>query len=572
MSLQVWLPLTGDLHNQGLADVSITNTSAVVNNSGKIGKCYSFGIAKSYLKFDNVDFMHNFSECSISLWINILTWNTSYATYFQFGLGSTPWAHYIFSLLRNNAASTLCFTISNGSSATNANCLTPEITLNTWYHLTFTYANGHCKIYVNGQNTKDYTTTIVPNFAGITSGIIGACNNGSNYQTNCLMNDFRIYDHALSDKEVEEIAKGLVLHYKLDNDGLGNKNILPISMNLTKWSKESGVSVEWDSNKNMYKIITTGKTSSRWGIYQNITLTANTTYTFSVDGMKVDQACAFGFAEGNAWPSNAGSFTTDRQRLSKTITVGSADAICRIYLNVTCINGGTNNAYFALPKLEVGDVATDWSPAAVDGLTTDNIVYDSSGYQNNGIIIGNINLFTDTSRYTMSTSMNNTGTTNHIECNNELTLPTDVITVSLWVKANKSTNQVIFAHPQIEFGLLNSLGYCLPNANAAGWTLTNFISDQWNHIVAIRQNTTFKLYVNGVLEVQNGANNNYIHNKNVLWLLNREYNSSYAGNASISDFRIYATALTAEQVLDLYHTSASIDKEGNVYARELVEE
>jgi hypothetical protein len=31
------------------------------------------------------------------------------------------------------------------------------------------------------------------------------------------MNDFRIYDHALSTKEVEEIAKGLVLHYKLDD-------------------------------------------------------------------------------------------------------------------------------------------------------------------------------------------------------------------------------------------------------------------------------------------------------------------------------------------------------------------
>jgi hypothetical protein len=35
--------------------------------------------------------------------------------------------------------------------------------------------------------------------------------------------------------------------------------------------------------------------------------------------------------------------------------------------------------------------------------------------------------------------------------------------------------------------------------------------------------------------------------------------------------RIYATALTPEQIKELYNTSASIDKNGNIYAREVVE-
>ena len=45
--------------------------------------------------------------------------------------------------------------------------------------------------------------------------------------------------------------------------------------------------------------------------------------------------------------------------------------------------------------------------------------------------------------------------------------------------------------------------------------------------------------------------------------------SAYVGN--LSDVRIYATALTAEQIKELYNTSATIDNKGNIYARELVE-
>ena len=65
------------------------------------------------------------------------------------------------------------------------------------------------------------------------------------------MNDFRIYNHCLSNKEIEEIAKGLILHYKLDNiidnniydcSGYGNNGIAAgndfiLSDNIIKYSK-----------------------------------------------------------------------------------------------------------------------------------------------------------------------------------------------------------------------------------------------------------------------------------------------------------------------------------------------
>ena len=43
MSLLVWLPLNGNLNNQGLSDLVFTNNNTstlTTNSSGKIGSCY----------------------------------------------------------------------------------------------------------------------------------------------------------------------------------------------------------------------------------------------------------------------------------------------------------------------------------------------------------------------------------------------------------------------------------------------------------------------------------------------------------------------------------------------------
>jgi len=37
MSLRVWLPLTGDLHNQGISDTTVNSNSLTVDTNGKIG-------------------------------------------------------------------------------------------------------------------------------------------------------------------------------------------------------------------------------------------------------------------------------------------------------------------------------------------------------------------------------------------------------------------------------------------------------------------------------------------------------------------------------------------------------
>ena len=62
---------------------------------------------------------------------------------------------------------------------------------------------------------------------------------------NGKLNDVRIYDHSLSPKEVKEISKGLILHYKLDGNDIGitiprNGGLIPDGVELYDYIQSSG--------------------------------------------------------------------------------------------------------------------------------------------------------------------------------------------------------------------------------------------------------------------------------------------------------------------------------------------
>ena len=265
MSLRVWLPLNGSLENQGLDNITVTNNGAAVDNNGKIGKCYSFPASGGNLTLP-ASAMKNFvatNGCSVAFWIKLNAWCSSWETYFQAGTGGNSWSNYIFGILRNGTASKICFTIYNGSSYSGSSYLTSDWVVGEWMHVAFIYETGKCKIYLNGELDKEYTTTIVPKFANITKITIGRSNNESGYPTNCLMNDVRIYDHVLSPQEVKKISQGLVLHYLLNRRGFGQENLL-----LNSKDEKTGKSntAQW----------------FKWNI-SNTPLTSNKIYTLSFD-------------------------------------------------------------------------------------------------------------------------------------------------------------------------------------------------------------------------------------------------------------------------------------------------
>jgi hypothetical protein len=95
-------------------------------------------------------------------------------------------------------------------------------------------------------------------------------------------------------------------------------------------------------------------------------------------------------------------------------------------------------------------------------------------------------------------------------------------------------------------------------------TITAPSVNVWHHYVMTGDGTTCKLYVDGVLYGQ--AKTYKAISGTSIYINGWDSSTSYCSdNTNISDFRIYATALSTDDVKSLYQNSAYIDSSGNVY-------
>lgn len=544
MSLKVWLPLNGDLTNNGIMGIDINSTNTAISTSGKIGSCYTFNGSSSYILLETAPFDNTVTEFTYACWFKPTNVHQGCLFSNRTATSSTGITifYYTSGQILFDAYDRWQFTPST------------TITAGEWNHLVFTYKKGEKKrFYLNGALINETTASSnAPTTANATKASIGGSQTSSTVVSgnwlNGALNDVRIYDHCLSAAEVKEISQGLVLHYKLDT------HYLKSGTNLVTDVTKGGQTTKLTDGR--LGVITSGVNADTYfTINLSESIVSGTTYHFSCD--------ASGISNGQYWNFRLGAQS-------------NTSLPCKIYnghnefvFTANSIDWGTNRLFMDDSN------RTDWANPATfyNFVLTKDATYevkDSSGYNNNGIITGTTTITEDSPRYSLAISMNNTSTTNHIESINDITL-SDNISVSFWLKASKSTNQAIFSTKNIQFGILNSLGYVQPSS-AAGYQLTDFVTNSWNHICIVKNAGTFTLYVNGNKPARSGASNYYAHNVDKLWLFNRSYNSSYAANASISDFRFYATPLLDNDVIQLYNVGMKIDNLFNIHTFEFDEE
>ena len=576
MALQIWLPLNGNLNNQGLNTYTISNTG-VIDSLGKIGSCYSY--SKQYTLISG-DIISNLSKFSISCWVyltnastyNIFTSENS-SGYWQFLLGNN-------SIKVRDSVS--------GLSGSRIEKTITAIPSSVWVHVTVVYDEGVVKVYQNGV-LKDTLTF----HSGATMNThdkmyIGAdgLNNTSSYPGNCKINDFRVYNHCLSDKEVSEISKGLILHYKLSE----NYQTLNNSFKYPTFNTSSGHGgwSHWAPSNNTG---TYSQNTNREYIYRDTqTYSHYFEHKSGANYYICYQSPAF---EGGYRSAQAiikmpnGEDPRGHVLFSHNANVGTnppttftqlgdgfwlmkhegfqqdgSNDLVSIYITH---NKGVyiSEAYLENDKKVCSDI-----------FSTNNNVIDCSGYTREGEIIGNLTTNSDTPRYDYVTSFDGKS---YIQ----ITSPSvEVRSVSFWVKWNSipSGQSVVFVDQKSKmgFGLMSTGILCSCNGISTNtFNKTSIVANKWYHFVIVNTGTapTSKnrdLFINGVKQIPTSNASNWTFDIDYLQVGKRSTTSDgFVG--SISDFRMYVTPLTDNDVMDLYSTSTSVDNFGNLHCYEVDE-
>ena len=548
--------------NQGLSNIDFTiNTGAIINNSGKIGKCYSFDGVDDWIQGTHDKTMWSGKPITMACWFKSNGDNG--------GIIIDIAADLCLGFVTINSGIAFrfwrCYSTSSGTRTGHGFNTTTIYDADQWHHIVNVFDGGVTKIYVDGTLSQEWDYSDRYSYwepllnSSYNKISIGKSAGDSNW-IGGLVNDVRIYDHALSDEEIKQIAQGLVLHYPLNNNGFGNENLATCATDQ--------YNIPFNASNFHYFWINSG------------TLEPNTTYTFSAEVEVIesmDYCTIFNYSPGDYTGTQCNTFPTDGKRHSWTFTT-SETAVGLIGYAGIAGRDANHSAIYKNIKIEKGSKATSYIPRSNENLYTkmainNNIVYDISGFQNNGTITGTLSTSDDTVRYNVATYFNgssyiltDSGTFSWFDF--------DQCTIAAWfkstVKPSSYSGSIGIAHNQNAahkyFAISNYGGTFVANS-INGSTYINTTSgyvlplNEWHHCAATLDRTVVKIYVDGVLK--NTATINW-NNAGIasdtrvnvgvdLPGTDEKYTGYY------SDVRIYTTALSASDVQELYKMGREVN-------------
>lgn len=604
--LCLWLPFTdGTTKNYGLTNMDVVDYGTSVYDQGKLGKCRSF-VGNGYLQLSNAFGIESGKDFSCCYWIKEISNNILSKFRVVYQCGNLIIGHYgnkfdIYSITGNTLDLTYV-------------CDTTE-----WVHCCMTYqsSNNIVTIYINGVKCS---TSQPKNLTGLsgTTALIGK-RSSETYLFEGYLNDFRIYNTCLSPHQVKEISEGLVCHYPLGEvDGkIGGRNLIKNG----KGNVKAGFFKNFPTVTDEYGEFTLKSKKTYKGIildgfvYECRDYPVGEKYTWSYDIMYTAWNFPTGSNRGELWMGQryvnapSGETATGAWRgvtqhnlpvvgqngcelnkwyhVKQTVTIpqqASSNVGQQGIISFYNSNANVEASFTARiknVKFEKSSTATSWTPAPEDDASFyDNVIYDTSGYCNNGSVTDSTcpTWSSDTPRYKGSYVFN--GNKQVIDTPN--VFHQEDITISFWFKRLKDTNTRQFLFTIWEgfsceltaddiplFRIATDVSHAVDALSDKKIT----VNDGWTHFCGVYKNGEYsKIYINGQLKKSvSSASKIYwnIHSSKIG--IYNSLNTYY--NGQISDVRIYATALSDSDILELYQSSASVDNNGNLMlAGEVIEE
>lgn len=641
MGLQVWMPMIGNINNQGLSNFSYFSGNYVQGTCSTFGKCLNVPNS-SPISF-TADGLVNAKKFSVCFWtLADKSTKTDWNQMLQLGDKKTDGSYG--SNFRFESCTTYpraCSFHNNDKNAITAGSRILGSSNSTWYHVCVTYDGTELKSYTNGN----LIGTDVGNGGYLTGYVqIGSANYFG------LMNDLRIYDEVISQKQIRSIYNLQIIHYPLNNIyevGITNKyfgdaaegalNYDGNYITRTKLSNERGYK---------YKLSYTGTGKDMWKsleIGSHFSFTAGRTYYYSCKVRCHSKSHTQLFLRAARCGTMVDTLNADGQwheyTVSQTINAnfnrGDGIVTCNPWVEFYTNDMSTSGMSYTF-DVDIKDIQVTegqkYSFIANEMVTSS--VSDISGYSNNASVgIGvqysvsntSLNILDDSVSVDDTTlSVQNasvTDTTLSLASNNAsvgvgvqsprydacyyfsaksyLKFPNPIyakktiwgLTINMWVRLDSGCG----GYATILSGLNNptsNFPWICVNTEQSGlwsyiWSNTpqygkgmpnqSLSLNTWYMITYVFNSGSVYWYLNGTRkgDITKYTTLNYINADMEYLALGNSYsgtqwNTNFCG--WISDFRMFTTVLSADDVKALYQNSASITSTGQVMlAGEVVE-
>lgn len=583
MSLQVWLPLNGNYNNQGISDLKFESLGSI--NFNTVGKISQYGPHntnagnRTIISDEKINVGNN---QSLFCWVKADSFNTDANLT---GLGGQ---HRYYDAAPSNLGLTMTYVDASHAKISANTAIgttrtyttytgTTLIPTNTWTHVGYTYDGTYLRLYVNGKLDATHTLpgmVIKEDYVHVMSwSLVGQSDRDvfTHYNLCGSIQDFRLYDHCLSDKEISEISKGLVLHYTFNDPYFESTTNTFSSINTTLQNASLGEAATWNNQasgtqqvvnaygRKCYKFTFNGGSNRFYVTTPNPAVKATYSckiYCESTTGVRlhIERDPHYSWTGGDAIYTTPGRWQT----VSLTLDNSYADETCYFFIM------GTSAApvYVCDIQVEAKDHVTPYTPSS----RTNDTIVDCSGYGYNATL-------TDTSKYSYTTdTIRGTGAIHSVGA------PTAIIQSSLNPSFITNGTLVVWYKKDSSAMNYNSGNFLMATqANSGQWLCaTSGDSPPFNsssnythwYVDGIEQNksnftdTDWHMYSPTGINLSSWTSLSFQAHGDDSWL--------YRGN--IAEIRIYSTELSVADLRDLYNTSASIDDKGNIYVREVVEQ